>query len=54
MIETKLPRVLMFSDQFWSKIGGAERQAAKARPGVNQEWLPCGNIDTPTRENLAA
>ena len=29
MIETKLPRVLMCSDQFWSKTGGAERQAQK-------------------------
>src|ERR1700675_4681635 len=29
MIETKLPRVLMFCGQFWPKIGGAERQAQK-------------------------
>jgi len=27
MIETKLPRVLMFCGQFWPKICGAERQA---------------------------
>ena len=29
MIETKIPRVLMFSGQFWSRVGGAERQAHK-------------------------
>ena len=44
MIETKLPRVLMFCGQFWPKVGGAERQAQKLalaliRNGIHVEVL---------------
>lgn len=44
MIETKVPRVLMFCGQFWPKVGGAERQAlnlsrALIRRGCHVEVL---------------
>jgi hypothetical protein len=36
MIETKLPRIQMFCGQFWSHVGGAEKQAAQPQQGPDR------------------